>query len=225
MSKMRLAKCLWFSSPLDFQHVATFTAWTVTHVCCASHNNQHAALKWQPLIPSLLQNNLQTERHLQTRCKWQSTMGFPRAGRTERLLSLLLFGVFWKQVPSGMNSQPRMGSVVTPHWLSMEKWIRWHVNQMKQWLKMHVDLASWERRRVAIREVVLSRNVWKLQDWLTIVSGSNAFSHTMMTWEIVSFVKGMRLNCRTQRNRFVVFRHACGTVNGDSKSMQFATFC
>jgi len=53
----------------------------------------------------------------------------------------------------------------------MEGWFRRPVNPMKPWLEMPV----------AIRWVVLARNVQKLQDWLAIVSGSNAFTHTMTT--------------------------------------------
>jgi len=52
---------------------------------------------------------------------------------------------------------------------------------MKPWLEMPLDLASWERLHVAIRWIVLARNVQKLQDWLTIVSSSKAFMHTMTT--------------------------------------------
>jgi len=63
----------------------------------------------------------------------------------------------------------------------MEGWVRRPVNPMKPWLEMPADLASWKRLRVAIRWIVLARNVQKLQDWLTIVSISNAFTHTTTT--------------------------------------------
>jgi len=63
----------------------------------------------------------------------------------------------------------------------MKGWVRRPVNPMKPWLEMPVDLASWEGLHVAIRWVVLARNVQKLQDWLTIVSSSNAFTQTMTT--------------------------------------------
>jgi len=65
---------------------------------------------------------------------------------------------------------------------------------MKQWLETPVNFASQERHCVAIRWVVLARNVQKLQDWLTIVLGSNAFPHIMMTQEIVSFDEDVRWN-------------------------------
>jgi len=35
----------------------------------------------------------------------------------------------------------------------MEGWVRRPVNPIKPWLEMPVDLASWERLRVAIRWV------------------------------------------------------------------------
>jgi len=96
---------------------------------------------------------------------------------------------------------------------------------MKPWLEMPANLASWQRLRVAISWVFLARNVQKLQDWLTIVSSSNAFAHTMTTQEIVSLVECMRWNCGTQHNGLVFSKHVSWAINRDSKSTQFVTFC